>query len=178
MAMDELNRRFAAKGLDFDMIGGTLAGSSMPARVIKILLGFMKMADAFAEGAITDMFKVVLIEMLGDPAVLDQGLAQFGAGFSEVIVEDRNQVVIDDLKRVIEQEPQVRSIAILYGAAHMPDMARRLADQLDYQPGDESQDRWLTAIKVDLRNSKLSAADLNAVRATMKQAMRQQLRRR
>ena len=122
--------------------------------------------------------KVVLIEMLGDPAVLDQGLAQFGAGFSEVIVEDRNQVVIDDLKRVIEQEPQVRSIAILYGAAHMPDMARRLADQLDYQPGDESQDRWLTAIKVDLRNSKLSAADLNAVRATMKQAMRQQLRRR
>ena len=33
----------------------------------------------------------------------------------DVLLEDRNAVVIDDLKRLIEREPGVKSIAIIYG---------------------------------------------------------------
>lgn len=177
MAMDEVQRRLTAKGLDFNMLGGTLAGSSLPAKLIKFFLGFVKMADTFMEGAITDTIKVVMIEVLGTPELIEQGLSQFGDGFGEVIINDRNQVVIDDLKQLIEREPQVKSVAILYGAGHMPDLAARLAEQLEYEPKPR-ETTWMAAMTVDLTQSKVPAADMERLRMMMKQALRQQLRRR
>ncbi len=177
MAMDEVNRRLQAKGLDFSLIGGTLAGSSLPAKMIKIILGLMKFADTFLEGAIADTFKVVMIEMLGDERMMQQGLdQQLGAGFSEVIVQDRNQVAIDDLKKMIEHEPDVKSVAIFYGAAHMPDMTAKLMAQLGYEPAKENQQTWLTAITVDYSKSAVSQSDINRIRLMMRQMMRQQMR--
>ena len=178
MAMDEITRRLAAKGLDFEEFGGTLAGSSLPAKIISALLVVMKAADAFMEGAIADTFKVVMIEMLGNEKLIDQSMAQFGEGFSDVIVNDRNQVAIDDLKRLIEQEPNVKSIAVLYGAAHMPDMSKRLSEQLGFEPAPADQIKWLTAIEVDMTKSAVSPAEINRIRAMIKQMVRQQLRNR
>ena len=176
MAMDEVNRRLAAKGIDFSLMGGTLAGTSFPATLIKVLLGMIKIADTFTEGAVTDTFKVVMIEVLSDPSILDQGLAQLGAGFGEVIINDRNQVVIDDLKVLIEKEPQVKSVAILYGAGHMPDLVSRMHEQLGYgiQP---TQERWFSAMGVNLAESKVTPESLQMIRRMIKQSMRQQLRR-
>jgi hypothetical protein len=176
MAMDEVNRRLTAKGLDFSLMGDTLDGTSLPATLIKILLGLIKMADTFTEGAVTDTFKVVMIEVLGDPSVMDQGLAQLGAGFGEVIINDRNQVVIDDLKTLIETEPQVKSVAILYGAGHMPDLVNRLDQQLGYQRL-PSEERWIGAMSVNLSDSKVSPETVHMIRKMIKQSMRQQLRR-
>jgi len=177
MAVDEVDRRLQAKGLDFSLIGGTLAGSSLPAKMVSLLLGFMKMADAMLEGAIADTFKVVMIEILADPRVTDQGLAQLGKGFGEVIINDRNQVVIDDLKKLIANEPQTKSIAVFYGAGHMDDMVDRLKDQLGYEPttGDDAE-RWLKAISVDFSKSAIPASDINRIRMMIKQTMRQQFR--
>jgi hypothetical protein len=190
MAMDELNRRMTARGLDFELLGGTLAGSSLPAKLIKALLGMIRVADTFFEGAIADTFKVAMIEMLGDERLIEQQLDQFGGGFGEVIINDRNQIVIDDLKALIEREPQIKSVAVLYGAGHMPDMVRRLSDQLGYRPAPPEvapppppqapavapAERWLTAIKVDFSKSAVSAAEINRIRFTMRQMMRQQMR--
>src|SRR4030095_4165289 len=50
MAMDEVNRRLQARGLDFGMSGGTLAGSSFPAKVVKVVLGLMKFLDSLSNG--------------------------------------------------------------------------------------------------------------------------------
>lgn len=176
MAMDEVSRRLEAKGLNFDEIGGTLAGSSLPAKIIKVLLGLMKTLDVMFEGAITDMFKVVMIEMLGDEKMITQGVAQFGEGFSEVIVGDRNQVAIDDLKKLLETEPQVKSVAVLYGAAHMPDMAKRMREQLGYEPAPASEIRWLTAMTVDLSKSPIPPSEMNQIRLMIRRAIREQLR--
>lgn len=176
MAMDELNRRLQAKGLDFEMIGGTLAGSSLPAKVIKFLLGFMKLADSFMSGAITDTFKVVMIEMLGDPALTDMSLDQLGAGFGEVIINDRNQVPLGDLKQIIAHEPDIKSVAILYGAGHMNTMDKQLREQMGYAPI-ESGDHWLTAIKVDLAQSAVSPRELAQIRTMIHQAIKQQMKR-
>ena len=51
--------------------------------------------------------------------------------------------------------------AILYGAGHMPDMARRLTEQLGYRPTGE---QWLTAFEVDLERSAMSARQLERIR--------------
>jgi hypothetical protein len=175
MAMDELNRRLEEKGLDFEMLGGTLAGSSLPAKLIKVVLGMMKMLDAVTDGAVTDMFKVVMIEMLGDPALIDVSMEQLGKGFGEVIIVDRNQVAVDDLKAIIANEPDVKSVAVFYGAGHMSSMVEQLRAQLGYEPVDGSE-RWLTAMKVDLTKSAISQREIAQIRMMIKQAIRQQLR--
>ena len=176
MDMDELNRRLAAKGLDFEVLGGTLAGSSLPGKLIKLLLGVMKLADTFMDGAITDTFKVVMIEMLGDPALTDMSMNQLGQGFGEVIINNRNEVALADLKSIIEREPQTKSVAIFYGAGHMGDFDARLRE-MGYAPADDGE-RWLTGMKVDLTQSAVSPRELNQIRAMIKQAIRQQLQAR
>jgi hypothetical protein len=175
MAMDELNRRLEEKGLDFEMLGGTLAGSSLPAKLIKVVLGMMKMLDAVTDGAVTDMFKVVMIEMLGDPKLIDLSMDQLGKGFGEVIIVDRNQVAVDDLKAIIAGEPDVKSVAVLYGAGHMGPMVEQLREQLGYVPAEDGE-QWMTAIKVDLSQSAISTREINQIRMMIRQAIRQQLR--
>jgi hypothetical protein len=177
MAIDEVSRRLRRHGADFEAIGGTLAGTSLPAQIIKVLLAAMRLFDSMMEGALTDTFKVVMIEILGDERLIEQSMAQFGPGFGEVIVQDRNQVAIDDLKAVIQKEPQVKSVAVLYGAAHMPDMSRKLAEQLGYAPVGDAEPHWLTAIRVDLTKSRVSPSDVRQIRLMIKQAIRQQMQR-
>ena len=177
MAMDEVDRALKERGVDFELVGGALAGTSFVAKMAKLFLGFLRFADAFFDGAIADTFKVLLIEMLGDEASMEMSMGQFGEGFNEVIVEMRNQVVIDDLKRIIENDgngenPGVSSIAVLYGAAHMQDMARRLMDQLGYQP---TQEKWNRAIEVDLEESAVSQQELMQIRLMVRNAMRSQM---
>lgn len=171
MSMDQLSRGLAEHGIDFAPMSDALAGSSFPAQLVKVMLGVLRVADSFVGGAIVDTFKVVMIEMLGDESIMDQSMDMYGEGFAEVIIDQRNQVVIDDLKRLIANEPQVKSIAILYGAAHLPDMAERLGDQLDYVPGEE---RWLTAIEVDLQESAVTQRDVRQIRSMMKWMLSQQ----
>ena len=173
LAMDEIARRFEARGLDFGPLGGTLAGSSFPAKVVSALLGLLRFFDSLTDGAVADSMKVVLIEMLGNPILLEQGMAQFGPGFDEVIIDDRNQVAIDDLKAIIEHEPEVRSVAIFYGAAHMPDMAQRLKEQLGYEAAEE---QWLTAIKLDFKKSAVTQREIDQLRTMVKRMLHQQLR--
>jgi hypothetical protein len=156
-------------------LGGTLAGSSLPAKIIKVLLSMMKTLDVMFEGAIADTFKVVMIEMLGNEKLIDQSVAQLGEGFADVILGDRNQVAVEDLKKLIETEPDVKSVAVLYGAAHMPDLSRRLREQLAYEPVPASDIRWLTAMTVDLSKSAIAPSEMNQIRLMIRRALRQQL---
>jgi general secretion pathway protein G len=172
MAMDQVDRALAERGVEFELVSGALAGTSIFAQVAKVFLGVMRLADAMLDGAIADMMKVVMIEMLGDESMVELSMGQFGEGFGEVIVDMRNQVVIDDLKQVVEKEPQVKSIAILYGAAHMGDMAERLGEQLDYVAGDA---RWHPAIVVDFEQSAVPERELRQMRLMMRQALRMQM---
>ena len=92
-----------------------------------------------------------------------------GPAFREVIIDERNQIVVDEVKAIVEGDRGVGSIAILYGAAHMPDMGERLADQLGYGPTGE---QWLSAIEVDLTESAVSAEQLQTFRRMMRQQLR------
>ncbi len=72
---------------------------------------------------------------------------------------------------MIEREPTVKSVAILYGAAHMPDMAEQL---VALGPGYEEVDtRWDAAISVDLAKSSLSERDRKSIRRSMRLALAQ-----
>jgi hypothetical protein len=53
---------------------------------------------------------------------------------------------MEDLDLLCAACPELPSIAIFYGAGHMPDFERRLAER-GFRPG---RMRWLRAVDVDL----------------------------
>ena len=173
MSLDQVQRSLEEKGSDFAVLGNTLDGGSLPAKLVKVLLQVMKLADAFLGNAIADTFKVFLIEVLGDEAMTQAGFAQLGEGFQEVIINERNQVVVDDLGDALAAAKPDDRIAVFYGAGHMPDMADRLSDQLGMQATDQ---RWLRAIEVDLSQSAVKKRDIDMIRRMIKQSMRMQMR--
>ena len=108
--MDQLRRALEAEGLDMTPLEGSLAASSLPGRITVFILRIVRTLDIFFDGMIADALKVMLIELFSDEAFLEQSLRQFGEGFARVLIEQRNQVVVDDLKVIVENEPNVRTL--------------------------------------------------------------------
>ncbi len=174
MALDQVNRALAIEGIDFIEFSETLSGTSLPAKFIKFLLGLMRLADAFVGGAIVDTFKVVMIELLSDQSLMEESMDVYGEGFTRVLIDQRNQVVVDDLAQLLEEDHDVQSVAILYGAAHMPDMADRLDAQLGYVP---IESKWYSAIEVDLEKSAVNPRDLKQIQMMIRMSLAQQKQR-
>jgi len=68
------------------------------------------------------------------------GVELFGGPNGSTIITGRNQKALDVLKDQIDQGKG--NIAIFYGAAHLPDMHRRLLDKFQMKKTDQ---RWLAA---------------------------------
>ena len=90
------------------------------------------------------------------------------AAMQKVIIDDRNRVVLDDLRRIIDDEPDLASIAIFYGAGHLPAFERSFRDELGLEPVDE---RWTAAMSIDPRETGLSPAQLRSMRRTLERSM-------
>lgn len=172
MDIDEVNAAMAERGGSLEFIE-TLEGGNLPARVARVMLGVVKLADRLTGGAASTAMKVMLVEMLGDESVIDMSLAQVEPALGEVIVGERNRRVMDDLARVLVERADAGEtggrIAIFYGAAHMPDFEERLERRFGYAPVGEP--RWLPAISVDFREAPVSEAQLNQIRAMVRRQL-------
>lgn len=169
MAIDQVRRSLERRGSSFDVLEGSLAGTSLPARVVKVLLQMVKLGDAFTGGAMSDILKVTLIEMLGDESLVEMSLAQVDPALGDVIIGERNAAVMNDLAGVIAQEPEVDSVAIFYGAGHMRDFEERLAE-LGYEPSGQT---WLAGITVNLEESSVSEMEMRRIRFMIRQSLKQ-----
>jgi hypothetical protein len=174
MTMDQLAAVMSARNLDVGDLEGALDATSMPAQLMTMLLRFVKMADQMLGGAIADVCRLAIIEILGNEQITQHAMQQFGEGFGDVIIGERNQVVIDDLRQIIEREDSIDSVAIYYGAAHMPDFVERLRDQLGYEASEEV--KWYQAMRVDLNNSAMPREQLEMTRAMLRKSMHQQMK--
>ncbi len=168
MSMDQLQRALLAEGIDMGPLDGSMAGSLLPGRIAVVFLRLVRTFDIFFDGVLADALKVMLIELFSDEAFLEQSIRQFGEGFERVLIDQRNQIVIDDLRAIVEHERGVKSVAIFYGAAHMPDLAERLSKQLGYQPDGE---QWFTAFEVDLTESVMSPAQIQSLRIMIRRQL-------
>lgn len=117
--------------------------------------------------------KLTLIETIaqleGDLAQL-QGLPPEMKKLMQVLIESRNATVLKDLKAELKKRRPARSISILYGAGHMPDLERRLRQDLKYRPAEA---RWLTAMAVDSAAAGVSEAEMRFVQGLVKWQMRE-----
>jgi hypothetical protein len=88
----------------------------------------------------------------------------------EVLLERRNQKVVSELKNDLSTLRKRDTIAVFYGTGHMPDLERRLGEQLHYRPITE---RWFTAFSVNLARAGVSDSERQVLRSLIKQQLEQ-----
>lgn len=167
LSIDQVQRRLEAAGADGGMLFSVLDGSSLMGKVAGAAI---RLVAAMPQGRV--MFKLMLVEML---ARADEvlGAAPGGMGaLMDVILLERNAVVIEDLTRVLEREPDVRTVGIIYGAGHLPDLERRLVE-MGYRP---AGDTWLAAITVTPEGEGVPAGSIRQVRPMIRSTIDSQLR--
>lgn len=165
LSIDQIIKRAKESGSDASMLLSMLDGKSFMAKLGGFVLGFIESSPSLRATA-----KITLVETLAhaDPSSQGAALGKSGAGLMKVIIEDRNDVVLDDLAKIIETEPKVRSVSAFYGAGHMEDMERKLAARFGYVPGEVE---WIDAVTLDAKQMGLSEQDFKRMReATAKQA--------
>ncbi|MCX8107722.1 MAG: hypothetical protein N3G20_02850 [Verrucomicrobiae bacterium] len=110
------------------------------------------------------LMTVSIIELLGrmPPGVTNAPELPDGMqAIVKVLVEERNKRVIADLGTVLRRRPAPRSVAIIYGAMHMPDLERRLLERVPCKLLGET---WLMAFSIDPRQYGISEVELGLAR--------------
>jgi hypothetical protein len=117
------------------------------------------------------MTRLALMETVaqvkGDISQL-KGMPPEFARLVKVLIEARNQAVVQDLKAELKKRVPPKSISVLYGAGHMQDMEKRMQSELSYRAADHF---WLTAFSVNLEESGLTEADVEMVRGLIRWQM-------
>ncbi len=168
LSIDQVQTRLEKAGADGSMLFKMLDGSSMFGKLAGMMLGLVSSSP---EGKA--MLRVMLVEMLGHAeALLDQAPGGMGK-LMGVIVEDRNEVVVADLKKVIQTEPEVKSIAIIYGAGHLPGVQARLA-AMGYSP---VGDTWRTAMRVEAKEAGITQKQMAQTRQMIQKMVEAQTKK-
>ncbi len=114
------------------------------------------------------MSKLALIEVLGqiqgDPAQLG-GLPPDLTQVLDVLIAQRDRKVISELEAETVPHSGIGrrdSIAIFYGTGHMPDLERRLRQELGCRPAGQT---WLTAFSVNLPQAGISRNEREFIRS-------------
>ena len=160
-------RRTDRSAEQFGELLGIMDGSSMLGMLLHAGVKFLGSTPKLRA-----MTKLILIETLGE---LKSDIAQMKGAPPEiqkllaVIIQERNKVVIDDLRKEISRAPPPASLAVFYGAGHMADFEKRLGSELGYRPAGEV---WLRAMSVNTRQAGLSESELGAMRSLIQWQMR------
>ena len=148
---------------EFEQLLQVMDGSSFLGAIVQMGFKFIG-----ANPKLRELTKLMLIETLGAlTGDLSQmrGLPPGVQRLFEVIIQERDKVVLTDLKAALSGPRPPRVIAVFYGAAHMADLEKRLRSELHYVPQGE---RWLSAMSVDTERSGLAPAEVEMMRALVK----------
>ncbi len=158
LSIDQIIQRAKESGGDASMLLSMLDGNSMLAKLGGFVLGFIE-----ASPALRATMKVTLVEVLAnaDPEAGGAALGKGGGALMKVIIEDRNDVVLSDLEKIISSEPNIKSVSAFYGAGHMADMEKKLASRYGYTPGETV---WIDAVLLSAKEMGISEKDFAKMR--------------
>ena len=119
------------------------------------------------------LMKLAMVETLGAVGGDVSSLAKTaGPGmekFMRIALEKRNAIVIRDIRKMLKSKDEHRDVVVFYGAAHMPDLERQLAEEFGFAPVAE---KWLPAFGVNPKEAGLSDLEVNLVRNMIKMQLR------
>jgi hypothetical protein len=162
LSIQELRQIFSSAGSgaqngaseSFESLLGMMQGGSFFDTILQAglrILGASRKFQALSKLALMD----AIDEIGGDPGRVG-GLPADLKSLLEVLIERRNERVITDLKADLREVGKGGSISVFFGTGHMPDMERRLREQLHYRPAGQI---WLTAFQVDLARAGVSSTE-------------------
>jgi tetratricopeptide (TPR) repeat protein len=159
LSIDQVKERLKAQGVSDEILSRTITW--LPMQIMEPFLGLIqRMPNVKNTG------KRLFIEKMAKFQPPRRNTSNT-SGRDQVIIFDRNQIVIDDLIGIIESEPSVRSVGIIYGGGHMPDLEARLR-KLGYQQ--ESME-WTDTITARLPKTVLEKAQWELSRKTFSELM-------
>ncbi|MFM7134751.1 MAG: hypothetical protein ACKO0W_10585, partial [Planctomycetota bacterium] len=119
--------------------------------LIRFLLSFVSKSPAF---------KRTVIESLASASSDGSRLGGMGEVEERLIIDERNDAVLDRLEAILAQPSPPRSIAIFYGAGHMADFERKLAERFGFLPGEPE---WFETMSADEWTQKRIAARIRTL---------------
>ncbi len=168
LSIDEVQKKLEASGASGDALFKMLDGSSFASKLMGFMLGFVERSP---ELSLT--VKVMMVEVLAHADDLAAIAGKQGQGLDtlmKVIVQDRNQAVLKDLAAASAEKPAPKSIALFYGAGHLPDLENHLTDDGYTYAGTQ----WFTAIDADLNSVPGMKAQATQIRKMIKAQMERQ----
>lgn len=166
MSMEQLQQRIGAGGGDPQELLGALDGSNAMASIAQVALGLIQ-----ANPQMQAMFKLLMLDLL---PMAEEGLLQSQAvppqmrQMMKVLLDERNVVVMDDIKTVLAKDDPPASIAVFYGAGHMQDLHQQIVEDLGYVAADV---QWVPAIHVDIGATGMDRQQLNMMRNLIRQQL-------
>ena len=157
------SRRADADDSSFQDLLGAMDGSSVfgaLASGIFQIIGSSTKLQAMTKLALIEVFG----QIRGDMAQM-QGLPPEMKRLFEVLIRERNKVVIEDLREELRHASRADSIAIFYGAGHLVDLEKRLRHELRYVPVEEF---WLPVFSVNTEQAGLSNFELTLLRSVLR----------
>jgi hypothetical protein len=161
LAVDQVREHLEAVGVSMDSMRDGF--TNFPLAIVEPLLKVVQ-----ATPSLKNAGKMALFELLKESAP-SQHQQSISHAWDKVIIMDRNQVVIDDLNELIEKEPQVKSVGIVYGGGHMPNLEMRLKE-MDFQ---EVSVEWLDAITVQMPKNPVEKVKMEIALNLIRKMMRQ-----
>lgn len=157
-----------SRGIDGGPFMRTLSGSSFTASLAGASVALIRVADGLSGGKVRAFVKFMMIEALSmaDERMIARGMPE---GFADVILHRRNDVAYTALVERLGAAERPASIAVFYGAAHMPDLERRLIEA-GWTQRDE---KWISAVAVNPKAVGLDAATVAQMRAALREMMRE-----
>lgn len=155
--LDKLNKeKNGGKPTSFDQVKQVLDPSSaMGQQLVSIL--------STATPGLKEGIKMILVKSMAGAAnkAMDQTMR-------EIVIDARNQSVIDTFAKTIKVDVPPKSIAIFWGAGHMPGLQKQLGDLYGYKT---AETKWFPAASAD--PAKLDATGKMIVEAFEKQSATQ-----
>jgi len=140
MSSEQLRRRLQERGVRNSVVDLVSAGDGLQLGLIRVLLGMVSKSPEF---------KRTVIKMLGSAGEQTRG-AGLNAQEMAVILDERNEVVVARLRELLGAGTTAgtppRSIAVFYGAAHMPGIGASLEREFGMVP---VESMWFTAMSAD-----------------------------
>lgn len=167
MDINQLQHALSEYGEDSSELLNMLDGNSFSAKLAGFILNFISRSPQ-----LSSMMKLMLMDMLEFAEQSDLLEQQLDATH-KVIVEGRNDVVIEYLHETIADHPEYKDIAIFYGAGHMVGLEEDLIE-MGYTP---SGDHWTQAMLVRPEDTGLSKGQVKMMRNMIKSSLHQQMGR-